>query len=63
MKSDELRVDQCGWSILDTAISLNGDLIAYGTWKDAVFVGKLDFTERQNITWFPIDLNGEPGRE
>ncbi|CAZ65482.1 DDB1- and CUL4-associated factor 11 homolog [Caenorhabditis elegans] len=63
MKSDELRVDQCGWSILDTAISLNGDLIAYGTWKDAVFVGKLDFTERQNITWFPIDLNGEPGRD
>uniref|UniRef100_A0A1I7UZV9 DDB1- and CUL4-associated factor 11 homolog n=1 Tax=Caenorhabditis tropicalis TaxID=1561998 RepID=A0A1I7UZV9_9PELO len=60
---NELRVDHCNWSILDTAVSQEGDLICYCTWKDAVYVGRLESqAEGQNMTWFPIEWNGDQGQ-
>lgn len=66
---NELRVDQCNWSILDTAVNKEGNLIAYSTWKDAVYIGRLDEQNhqqnadgQQNITWFPIEWNADAGQ-
>ncbi|UMM12585.1 hypothetical protein L5515_001290 [Caenorhabditis briggsae] len=56
---NELRVDHCNWSILDTAVNQQGDLISYCTWKDAVYIGRMEQEDNQNITWFPIDWHGE----
>ncbi|CAI2310496.1 unnamed protein product [Caenorhabditis sp. 36 PRJEB53466] len=58
---NELHVDSCSWSILDTAVNPEGDLICYSTWRDQIYLGKLDQHEYQNMTWHPIDL-GDHGQ-
>ncbi|EFO98406.1 CRE-WDR-23 protein, partial [Caenorhabditis remanei] len=63
VQSNELRVDHCSWSILDTAVNQNGDLICYCTWKDAVYIGRMEQEDTQNIIWFPIDWNEDAGQK
>lgn len=62
VQSNELRVDHCSWSILDTAVNQSGDLICYCTWKDAVYIGRMEQEDTQNIIWFPIDWNEDAGQ-
>ena len=49
----------CSWSILDVAIARDASALAYGTWKDAVFYGRLTdqaYDESNNFEWSQLDI-------
>uniref|UniRef100_A0A8R1I9U7 Uncharacterized protein n=1 Tax=Caenorhabditis japonica TaxID=281687 RepID=A0A8R1I9U7_CAEJA len=53
---NELKADACSWSILDMAVSADGSLICYSTWRDQIFLGRLDGGKNQTMTWTPLAL-------
>ncbi|PAV62591.1 hypothetical protein WR25_26421 [Diploscapter pachys] len=55
----EIMVKVCSWSILDVAIARDASALAYGTWKDAVFYGRLTdqaYDESNNFEWSQLDI-------